>query len=113
MLEATFVFALLTVLFEAALVIKMHQKTRMHVLRYPALITGAFFVFNLIIHFGTVVGTMTAVCAGLASMAATSVLRWWFGWFDGRYYIAGKRGFTTRELGFDTDIRVTPTRVYH
>lgn len=99
MIEATFIFAMLTALFELVLVCKMSQRTRMHVLRYPALITLLFFAFNLIIHFGTVVGTMTAVCAALVSMGVTALLRWYFGWFDGRYYHLGRRGCSREELG--------------
>lgn len=103
MLETVACFAVITALFEWMILAKLSPKTRVRVLRFPGCITLTACVLNLVIHWGTVVGSMTAVTAGLASIFITTVARWYWGYTmtanDGTlYYMPGQKKFTKEEL---------------
>ena len=74
MLSTVIAFALLTALFEAILLLKLSSEEK---LRQPWFRNGVHLtaiVANLAIHWGTIVGTMTAVTAGLVSFATVPVV---------------------------------------
>lgn len=103
MIEAVLCFAILTALFEWLVLAKLTPRIRVRVLRFPNTITAIAFVMNLIIHWGTITGSMTAVTAALASMAVTELARKYWGCTtkakDGRiWYVPGKKKFTKEEL---------------
>lgn len=67
MLETVLVFALITAIFELVILMKFAS---LNTLRKPWMQWACHvlaFIANLTIHWGTIVGTMTAVTAGLVS----------------------------------------------
>lgn len=103
MIEAVIVFAILTATFEWLILTKLTPRTRVRVLRFPGVITTVAFICNLIIHWGTITGSMTAVTAALASMAVTEAARKYWGYTtiasDGRlWYVPGHKKFSQEEL---------------
>lgn len=75
MIEAVFIFAALTALLEWIILEKLELRTRVRVLNYPNCITAVAFIGNLVIHWGTMTGSMTAVTAALVSMGVVSAQR--------------------------------------
>lgn len=103
MIEAVMLFAALTGVFEWVLLLKLKPRQRIRILRFPGLITAALFAANLIIHWGTMTGSMTAVTAALASFIVTSAARSYWGYAtkasDGRiWYVPGVVKYTRDEL---------------
>lgn len=87
---AVLIFALISALFEAVLILKLKPRTRLRVLGssvWVAVIHTVIILANLWIHFGTVTGSMTAVLAGLASFGTIPLLRSICGEIhNGKYY---------------------------
>lgn len=104
MIEVVAIFALLTAVFEIVVLEKMSVKARIYALSYPNLITAVMCAFNLWIHWGTIVGSMTAVTAGLASMGATGWMRKRWGFIykcEGReVFKRGQKYIDVHELGW-------------
>lgn len=99
MIEAVMTFALLTALLELALLYKLKPRTRLRVLSHPDAITCVAFIINLVVHWGTMTGSMTAVTAALASVVVTSGARWYWGYIrNNRYYIVGVYRFKLTDL---------------
>lgn len=98
MIEAVLLFAALTAAFELVIFAKLSPRIRLRVLNWPGLVTAVAFAFNLWVHWGTITGSMTAVTAGMASMAVTAFGRWYWGYIDKGKYIVGQRKFTIGEL---------------
>ena len=103
MIEAVILFAALTGIFEWVLLVKLKPRTRIRVLRFPGSITFTFFALNLIIHWGTMTGSMTAVTAALASFIVTACARSYWGYAtkanDGRvWYVPGMIKYTKEDL---------------
>lgn len=101
MLEAVFIFAFVSALFELIILMKLSPKVRCRILGNPALITIVHtFVItaNLIIHFGTVTGTMTAITAGLASFATVPLARRISGFVRKGVYYPGWKRYPVRLL---------------
>lgn len=103
MIEAVLVFALLTAVFEWFVLAKLPLRTRLRVLDFPGLISAFFFMANLLIHWGTMTGSMTAVTAALASFGVSSLSRRCWGYItrasDGRlWYVPGWRRFSPEDL---------------
>jgi Na+-translocating ferredoxin:NAD+ oxidoreductase RnfD subunit len=77
MVETVMIFALLSAAFEFALLSKLKPRTRLRLLGSQRLIvaTHAFFIIsNLVVHYGTVTGSMTAIVAGIAVMPIARVV---------------------------------------
>jgi hypothetical protein len=98
MLEAVLCFAFLTGLLELIVFAKMKPRMRLRVLGHPTLITFVAFIVNLIIHWGTMTGSMTAVTAALASVAATTIARTTWGYINGSKIKDGVIKFKDSEL---------------
>lgn len=88
--EAVFVFAALSAAFEAILISKLPPRLRLKVLgseRMSFALHSMMFGLNLLIHYGTLVGSMTAITAGLTSFMVLPILKLWFGRIcNGAYY---------------------------
>jgi hypothetical protein len=79
MIQAVLLFAALSAAFEFAVLMKIKPRTRLRILgssRTVGFIHLIVITFNICLHYGTVVGTMTAVVAGLASFAAIPLARY-------------------------------------
>lgn len=98
---AVLVFALISALFEAVLILKLKPRTRLRVLGssvWVMVIHTVIILANLWIHFGTVTGSMTAVTAGLASFATVPVMRWYCGFIKNGKYYPGVRAYAVEQL---------------
>lgn len=103
LIEAVILFGLLSALFEALILMKVSPRIRLRLLGSPLLVTITHFVviiFNLIVHFGTITGTMSAIVAGLASFAVIPLTRAYSGYIrtleingrrEPRYFAGTKR----------------------
>lgn len=101
MLEAVFVFALVTAAFEAVVLLKLPAWWRLRLLG-SSLCIGLlhFFVIavNLWIHFGTVTGTMTGVTAGLTSFFTVPLIRRYTGYIKSKRYYPGVKRYDFAEI---------------
>lgn len=102
MVSAVLLFGLLNIIFEMVLISMMPPRMRLRVLGKPnyrnALHVG-FLLLNLIIHWGTVVGTMSSIMAFVASIVTVRIAMWLFGYVvDGRYYHVGVIKYSLEEL---------------
>ena len=102
MIDAVLLFGALNVLFEFVLLSMLPPRLRLRLLGSEAA-SNALHVFflaaNLIIHWGTVIGTMSAVLAFVSSIATVRVARMVFGSItDGRYYKVGVVKYSVEEL---------------
>jgi hypothetical protein len=92
MVETVMRFALLSAAFEFALLSKLKPRTRLRLLGSQRLIvaTHAFFIIsNLVVHYGTVTGSMTAIVAGIASFAVMPIARVVYGSITRNQYHPG------------------------
>ena len=102
MIDAVLLFGALNVLFEFVLLSMLPPRLRLRLLGSEAA-SNALHVFflaaNLIIHWGTVIGTMSAVLAFVSSIATVRIARAVFGSItDGRYYKVGVVKYSVEEL---------------
>ncbi len=101
MIEAVFTFAFVSALFEFVVLMKIRPGTRCRVLgsgRWVSLIHILVVSANLIIHYGTITGTMTAVTAGLVSFATIPFTRWLSGYITAGVYHPGRIRYNPRLL---------------
>ena len=102
MIDAVLVFGALNVLFEFVLLCMMRPRTRLRVLGSEAasnLLHVGFLMANLVIHWGTLVGTMSGVLAFVASIVTVNIARVVFGRIeDGRHYHVGFIKYAVEEL---------------
>lgn len=102
MIEAVLLFGAMNIVFEFVLLSMLSPRVRLRVLGSPnyrnALHVG-FLLLNLIIHWGTLVGTMSGVMAFVSSMVTVRVAMWLFGYVvDGRYYTVGVIKYSPKEI---------------
>lgn len=76
MVTAVLVFALLSALFEAILLLKLAPSSLLQKKWFQVTVHVVVIVANLAIHFGTITGTMTAITAGLVSFATVPMCCW-------------------------------------
>ena len=76
MVTTVFIFAALSALFELILLLKLVPQKLLSRTWFQVLIHVTVIAFNIAIHFGTVVGTMTAITAGLVSFGTMPVALW-------------------------------------
>lgn len=69
MLATVLVFALITSIFELVLLMKFMSRQTLSKRWVQYLCHAGAFTANIIVHWGTIVGTMTAITAGLVSFA--------------------------------------------
>ena len=102
MIDAVLLFGALNVLFEFVLLCMLPPRLRLRLLGSETA-SNALHVFflaaNLIIHWGTLIGTMSGVLAFVSSIATVRVARMVFGSItDGRYYKVGVVKYSAEEL---------------
>ena len=93
MIEAVFTFAFVSALFEFVVLMKLKPRTRCRVLgsgRWVSLIHTVVIMGNILIHYGTLTGTMTAITAGLVSFATIPFTRWLSGYITAGVYHPGR-----------------------
>lgn len=78
MLTTVLIFALLTALFEAVLLLKFSSARALENKWFRGGVHILAIGFNLSVHWGTIVGTMTAITAGLVSFVTVPVVVWIF-----------------------------------
>ena len=93
MIDAVLLFGALNVLFEFVLLAMLTPRLRLRLLGNEAA-SNALHVFflaaNLIIHWGTLIGTMSGVLAFVSSIVTVNAARKLFGVItEGRYYHVG------------------------
>lgn len=102
MIDAVLVFGLMNVLFEFVLLCMLGPRTRLRLLGNSsgkAMVHVAFLLLNLIIHWGTVVGTMSSIVAFICSLATVKGAELLFGQItEGRYYRVGLIKYSREEL---------------
>ena len=76
MITTVICFALITALFEAFMLLKFVSLKKMMSTWAAAAVHIGVFLINLVVHFGTIVGTMTAVTAALVSFAVYPAVIW-------------------------------------
>ena len=102
MIETVLVFGMVNIIFEMVLLAMMPVRMRLRVLGTPVLANLmhiAMLLGNLIVHWGTVVGTMSSVVAFIGSLMALKAATRLFGKLvDGRYYTIGLIKYSPQEL---------------
>ena len=102
MIDAVLLFGALNVLFEFVLLAMVAPRLRLRLLGNEAASNALhvfFLVANLIIHWGTLIGTMSGVLAFVASILTVNVARKLFGTIaEGRYYRVGWIKYSREEL---------------
>ena len=78
MLSMVITFALITAIFEAALLLKLSSLRMLEKKWFVNTVHVLAIMFNLAVHWGTIVGTMTAITAGLVSFATVPVVKYIF-----------------------------------
>lgn len=102
MIDAVLLFGAMNVLFEFVLLCMLKPRTRLRVLgdsSKKSMIHVGFLLLNLTIHWGTVVGTMSAVMAFVCSIVTMAIATKVFGHItDDRYYTVGLVKYSAEEL---------------
>lgn len=76
MVTAVLLFAAITALFEAIMLLKWFNVDTLHKPWVAGLVHIAAFGINLLVHWGTLTGTMTAITAALVSFAVYPAVIW-------------------------------------
>jgi len=101
MIETVFVFGLVNIVFELVLISMVPVKPRLRLLgsNSRSLLHVAMLLANLIVHWGTVIGTMSSIVAFCASILTVNIARKAFGFIEsGRYYTVGWIKYSVKEL---------------
>lgn len=102
MIEAVLLFGAITAIFEVVLLCMLRPRTRLRLLgsaNSRSLLHISFLLANLIIHWGTLIGTMSAVLAFITSIATTAAAMRVFGYIEqGRWYTVGFIKYSVEEL---------------
>ena len=101
MVETVIIFAILNVVFEFVLLTMIGPRWRLRLLGSKTACTVLhFFVLalNLWIHFGTIVGTFSSICAFCMSMLTVKLARTAYGHVTRGVYYTGFVRFDVREL---------------
>lgn len=101
MIEAVFVFGALNVLFEFVLLSMLSPRARLRVLGSDkrGMLHVIFLLVNLIIHWGTLIGTMSGIMAFVCSMLTVAFARKVYGFvYQDRHYHVGWIRYSTGEI---------------
>ena len=102
MIETVLIFGLINVIFEFVLLSMIPPKQRLRLLGNHGAqmcLHVCFLLSNLIIHWGTVVGTMSSVLAFICSMITVQIAKLLYGQIvDGRHYTTGLIRYSKGEL---------------
>ena len=102
MISAVLIFGLMNVLFEFILLSMLRPRTRLRILGNEAHCVALHFAclaLNLLIHWGTLIGTMSGIFSFICSIVTVMVARAVFGVIkEDRYYTRGLVGYAREEL---------------
>lgn len=102
MISAVLIFGLMNVVFEFILLSMVRPRTRLRILGNEAHCVALHFVclaLNLLIHWGTLIGTMSGIFSFICSIVTVMVARAVFGVIkEDRYYTRGLVGYAREEL---------------
>ena len=101
MIDAVLLFGLMNIVFELVLLNMMSPRTRLRVLGSPVLsnlLHLGFLTVNLVVHWGTLVGTMSSVMAFCASIVTVHCARKVYGFITGTHYHVGWIKYSVKEL---------------
>ena len=102
MIDAVLLFGALNVLFEFVVLSMVPPRMRLRVLgnrNNQALIHVGVLLVNLIIHWGTLIGTMSGILSFVCSIVTIRIAQLVFGQIkDGRYYTVGLVKYSMEEL---------------
>lgn len=101
MINAVLMFGALNMLFEFVLLCMLPPRWRLRLLGSTGACGALHFVFlllNLVIHWGTLIGTMSGVLAFVASIVTVQVAKLMFGHIDGYMYHVGFVKYPPKEL---------------
>lgn len=102
MISAVLIFGLMNVLFEFILLSMLRPRTRLRILGNEGHCVALHFMclaLNLLIHWGTLIGTMSGIFSFICSIFTVVVARAVFGVIkEDRYYTRGLVGYAREEL---------------
>lgn len=102
MIDAVLLFGALNVLFEFVLLSMLSPRLRLRLLGSEVgshLLHVSFLLSNLAIHWGTLIGTMSAVLAFVSSLVTVQIARRVYGTVtEGRFYKVGWIKYSVEEL---------------
>lgn len=102
MISAVLIFGLMNVVFEFILLSMVRPRTRLRILGNEAHCVALHFMclsLNLLIHWGTLIGTMSGIFSFICSIFTVVVARAVFGVIkEDRYYTRGLVGYAREEL---------------
>ncbi len=102
MISAVLIFGLMNVVFEFILLSMLRPRTRLRILGNEGHCVALHFVclaLNLLIHWGTLIGTMSGIFSFICSIFTVMVARAVFGVIkEDRYYTRGLVGYAREEL---------------
>ena len=102
MIDAVLLFGLVNIVFEFVLLSMLGPKTRLRVLGSDVAKRTchvAMLIVNLVVHWGTVTGTMSSILAFCASIVAMNLAAKLYGSISaGRFYTVGIIKYTREEL---------------
>jgi hypothetical protein len=101
-IDAVLLFGAINVVFEFVLLSMIPPKWRLRLLGNPAacmVLHSVFLLLNLVVHWGTVVGTMASVLSFVCSMVTVKAAQILYGVVvDGRFYTTGLVRYSKDEL---------------
>ena len=102
MIDAVLLFGVLNVLFEFIVLSMVPPKQRLRLLgnrNSQILVHFICLSLNLLVHWGTLIGTMSGIFAFVCSIGTVAVARFVFGFIEhGRYYKVGLVKYRHEEL---------------
>ena len=102
MINAVLIFGLMNVVFEFILLSMVRPRTRLRILGNEGHCVALHFMclaLNLLIHWGTLIGTMSGIFSFICSIFTVVVARAVFGVIkEDRYYTRGLVGYAREEL---------------
>ena len=102
MIETVFMFGAINVVFEFVLLCMLPPRMRLRLLGTPSLqltMHLTFLIVNLMVHWGTLIGTMSSILAFICSLVTVYIAQIVFGHItDGRFYKTGLIRYSAKEL---------------
>lgn len=101
MIDAVLLFGVMNIVFELVLLNMMPPRTRLRVLGsalWSNVLHLSFLSVNLMVHWGTLVGTMSSVMAFCASIVTVHGARKVYGFITGTHYHVGWVKYSVKEL---------------
>jgi len=102
MIDAVLLFGFINIVFEMVLLSMLPVKFRLKLLgthEWQLVLHMMFLVGNLLIHWGTLIGTMSSILAFCASIVSVRIAQTLFGKIEGgRFYTVGLLKYSAKEL---------------